>query len=119
MKEKTPNLVVEAIRHHVARKENACDKNKGERRSRHAPGAKRPFRHRVRFDRGSPSHAGASGEQHHTVFLFWRIGQQVNSEILHHQRAEYGQKIVTTLATQLVASAKRPPANSASANCVG
>ena len=38
------------------------------------------------------------------MFLFWRIGQQVNSEILHHQRAEYGQKIVTTLATQLVAS---------------
>ena len=38
-----------------------------------------------------------------TVFLFWRIGQQVNSEILHHQRAGYGQKIVTTLATQLVA----------------
>lgn len=38
-----------------------------------------------------------------TVFLFWRIGQQVNSEILHHQRAEYGQKIVTALATQLVA----------------
>jgi predicted nuclease of restriction endonuclease-like (RecB) superfamily len=37
------------------------------------------------------------------VFLFWRIGQQVNSEILDHQRAEYGQKIVTTLATQLVA----------------
>ena len=28
---------------------------------------------------------------------------RVNSEILHHQRAEYGQKIVTTLATQLVA----------------
>jgi predicted nuclease of restriction endonuclease-like (RecB) superfamily len=39
-----------------------------------------------------------------TLCLFWRIGQQVNSEILHHQRAEYGQKIVTTLATQLVAS---------------
>ena len=39
-----------------------------------------------------------------TVFLFWRIGQQVNREILNHQRAEYGQKIVTTLATQLVAS---------------
>ncbi len=39
-----------------------------------------------------------------TLFLFWRIGQQVNSEIQHHQRAEYGQKIVTTLATQLVAS---------------
>jgi predicted nuclease of restriction endonuclease-like (RecB) superfamily len=39
-----------------------------------------------------------------TVFLFWRIGQQVNGEILHHERAEYGQKIVSTLATQLVAS---------------
>ena len=38
-----------------------------------------------------------------TVFLFWRIGQQVNSEILDHQRAEYGQKIVSSLATQLVA----------------
>lgn len=37
-----------------------------------------------------------------TVFLFWRIGQQVNSDILNHQRAEYGQKIVSTLATQLV-----------------
>ncbi len=39
-----------------------------------------------------------------TVFLFWRIGQQVNSEVLNHQRAEYGQKIVSSLATQLVAS---------------
>jgi len=39
-----------------------------------------------------------------TVFLFWRIGQQVNSEILHHRRADYGQKIVSTLATQLVTS---------------
>jgi len=38
------------------------------------------------------------------VFLFWRIGQQVNGEVLNHQRAEYGQKIVATLATQLVAS---------------
>jgi len=39
-----------------------------------------------------------------TVFLFWRIGQQVNSEILGNQRAEYGQKIVSSLATQLVAN---------------
>jgi predicted nuclease of restriction endonuclease-like (RecB) superfamily len=39
-----------------------------------------------------------------TVFLFWRIGQQVNSEVLNHQRAEYGQKIVSSLATQLAAS---------------
>ena len=39
-----------------------------------------------------------------TVYLFWRIGQQVNGEILNHQRAEYGQKTVSSLATQLVAS---------------
>lgn len=28
-----------------------------------------------------------------TVFLFWRIGQQVNNDVLHLRRAEYGQKI--------------------------
>ncbi|AGX88616.1 PDDEXK nuclease domain-containing protein [Candidatus Symbiobacter mobilis] len=39
-----------------------------------------------------------------TVLLFWRIGQRVNSDILNHQRAEYGQKIVSTLATELSAS---------------
>jgi len=32
------------------------------------------------------------------------LARQANSEILHHQRAEYGQQIVSTLATQLVAS---------------
>lgn len=39
-----------------------------------------------------------------TAFLFWRIGQQINADVLHHQRAAYGQKIVSTLATQLSAS---------------
>jgi predicted nuclease of restriction endonuclease-like (RecB) superfamily len=39
-----------------------------------------------------------------TVFLFWRIGQRVNSEILEGKRAEYGQRIVSSLVTQLVAS---------------
>lgn len=39
-----------------------------------------------------------------TAFLFWRIGQLVNGEILRHRRAEYGQKIVSTLSTQLVIS---------------
>lgn len=38
-----------------------------------------------------------------TVYLFWRIGQRINREILQDQRAEYGQKIVSRLATQLVA----------------
>ena len=36
-----------------------------------------------------------------TVYLFWRIGQQVNGEILNHQRAEYGRKIVLAVTTQL------------------
>jgi predicted nuclease of restriction endonuclease-like (RecB) superfamily len=39
-----------------------------------------------------------------TVYLFWRIGQRINSDILNRQRAAYGQKIVSRLATQLVAS---------------
>jgi len=39
-----------------------------------------------------------------TVFLFWRIGQQINSEILNNQRAEYGQKVVPSLAAKLSAS---------------
>jgi hypothetical protein len=39
-----------------------------------------------------------------TIYLFWRIGQQVNSEILNHQRAEYGTQIVSRLAAQLAAS---------------
>lgn len=39
-----------------------------------------------------------------TVYLFWRIGQRINSEILHDERAEYGEQIVSRLATQLAAS---------------
>lgn len=39
-----------------------------------------------------------------TVYLFWRIGQRINSEILHDERAEYGKQIVSRLATQLAAS---------------
>ncbi|MDR0274432.1 MAG: PDDEXK nuclease domain-containing protein [Burkholderiaceae bacterium] len=39
-----------------------------------------------------------------TVLLFWRIGQRINSEILNNQRAEYGQKMVSSLAAQLSAS---------------
>ncbi|NJR44262.1 DUF1016 domain-containing protein [bacterium] len=49
-------------------------------------------------------HALARQANSTTAFLFWRIGHQVNGEILNHQRAEYGRKIVSTLATQLVAS---------------
>ena len=28
-----------------------------------------------------------------TVFLFWRIGQQINNDVLHHHRAEYGKRL--------------------------
>ncbi len=38
-----------------------------------------------------------------TIFLFWRIGQRINGDVLGHQRAEYGQRTVTTLAARLVA----------------
>lgn len=38
-----------------------------------------------------------------TVFLFWRIGHMVQGEVLRHQRAEYGQQVIASLATQLTA----------------
>ena len=37
------------------------------------------------------------------VLLFWKIGQRINNEILHHQRAGYGKQIVATLSRQLAA----------------
>lgn len=35
------------------------------------------------------------------TLMYWHIGEQINSEILHNQRAEYGKEIVSTLSTQL------------------
>ncbi|MFC2100832.1 YhcG family protein [Bacteroidota bacterium] len=35
------------------------------------------------------------------TFLYWKIGQRINSEILVHQRAGYGKQIVVLLARQL------------------
>jgi len=37
------------------------------------------------------------------VFLFWRIGQRINYDILENKRASYGKQIVSQLATQLTA----------------
>jgi hypothetical protein len=37
-----------------------------------------------------------------TAILFWRVGQRVNQEVLHAQRAAYGKQIVVTLSRQLV-----------------
>lgn len=39
-----------------------------------------------------------------TVFLFWRIGQRVNSEVLSDRRAQYGQQTVVSLADRLTAN---------------
>jgi len=38
----------------------------------------------------------------HTV-MYWRIGRRIHSEILGHERAGYGERIVVTLSRQLVA----------------
>ena len=44
-------------------------------------------------------YAHASGT---TVLLFWQIGRRINSDVLENKRADYGRKIVSTLATQLM-----------------
>ncbi|MCL1797358.1 MAG: DUF1016 N-terminal domain-containing protein [Eggerthellaceae bacterium] len=42
------------------------------------------------------SHANAT-----KTFLFWCVGKEVNQNILESERADYGKRIVATLATQL------------------
>ena len=37
------------------------------------------------------------------TLLYWRIGQRIHAEILHGERAAYGEQIVATLSRQLVA----------------
>jgi predicted nuclease of restriction endonuclease-like (RecB) superfamily len=36
------------------------------------------------------------------VMLYWRVGQRIRKDILREERADYGEKIVSTLSTQLV-----------------
>jgi len=36
------------------------------------------------------------------TLLYWRIGKRIQTEVLQHERAEYGKKIVSTLSGQLV-----------------
>lgn len=38
------------------------------------------------------------------TLLYWHIGERINRDVLENQRAEYGKKIVSQLATQLVES---------------
>ncbi|MFQ5568243.1 MAG: DUF1016 N-terminal domain-containing protein [Rhodothermales bacterium] len=35
------------------------------------------------------------------VLLYWKVGQRIHSELLHEERAAYGQQIVSTLSAQL------------------
>ncbi len=37
------------------------------------------------------------------TMLYWHVGQCIRREVLQHQRADYGEQIVSTLSTQLVA----------------
>lgn len=39
------------------------------------------------------------------TLMYWHIGELINKEVLHDQRAEYGKAIVSTLSTQLPWSA--------------
>ncbi len=36
------------------------------------------------------------------VMLYWRVGQRIRKDILKEERADYGERIVSTLSTQLV-----------------
>ncbi len=35
------------------------------------------------------------------TLMYWHIGERINSEVLHHDRAEYGKKILVTLSREL------------------
>lgn len=37
------------------------------------------------------------------TMLYWQVGQRIRREVLKNERAEYGEQIVLTLSTQLVA----------------
>lgn len=36
------------------------------------------------------------------TLMYWHIGERINKEVLHDQRAEYGKAIVSTLSAQLM-----------------
>ncbi len=38
------------------------------------------------------------------TFLYWKIGNRINAEVLQNKRAEYGNQIVVTVSRQLVES---------------
>jgi len=46
------------------------------------------------------SHVAATANYELTA-MYWHIGNRINSEVLGNERAEYGQQIVSQVATQL------------------
>jgi DUF1016 N-terminal domain len=42
-----------------------------------------------------------SGHQFRGTLLYWQVGQRIRRDMLHAQRAEYGEQIVATLSQQL------------------
>ena len=49
---------------------------------------------------------------------YWQIGERINREVLGNKRAEYGKRIVSTLATQLTWSHIVNQSNNAPLECV-
>lgn len=43
----------------------------------------------------------SSGINHEMVYLYWSIGNRVRTEILHDERASYGEYIVASLSREL------------------
>ena len=35
------------------------------------------------------------------TLMYWHIGERINKDVLHDERAEYGKQIVSTLSTKL------------------
>ena len=46
------------------------------------------------------SHVAATANYELTA-MYWHIGDRINRDVLNNERAEYGQQIVSTLATKL------------------
>lgn len=44
----------------------------------------------------------ASAVNSELTMLYWRIGQRIHTQVLEGRRADYGEEVVLTLATQLV-----------------
>ena len=62
-----------------------------------APALLSDIRDMIEETRGAVAAAVNAG----LTLLYWRIGQRINAEVLHGERAEYGKEVVATLAQEL------------------